>query len=210
MRKIIATFIFLVGLSFIFAQPMMNNTNRPVCPNRPMMDNCDIAFGSDKGSTSDRSDKPFGPGWMEKEPKEMMESIRMWRMTEALDLSSDQSAKLFPKLKDMRQLREDFENTRMSIINDITYLLHQDNPADKDLRYKLDTLQTADDNFHKQEAKLQKDIASILTIKQQAKLVLFQLKFDEEMRQIIGKVREHHQGAEQKPHPRWQFWRQWQ
>ena len=210
MRNIIITFI--LGVSFIFAQPITNNTNTRICPNcdnnRPMMDNCDIALGpelSNKGPMPDNP-KSFGPGWMEKDPKEMMESIRMWRMTEALDLTSDQSAKLFPKLKDMRQMKQEFDKNRMSIIKDIAYLLHQDNTADKDLRYKLDALETAESNFHKQEVNLKKDIMLILSTKQQAKLILFQLKFDEEMRQIIGKVKERYQGSGQRPHPKWQFW----
>lgn len=213
MRNIIATLVFVLGVSLVLAQPGPNHPNPtggPDCDNCEwMMDNCDLAIGPEmdnKEPMPDNPTKPMGLGWKDKNPREIMESIRMWRMTEALDLTSDQSAKLFPKLKDMRQLKQEFEKNRMNIINDITHLLRQDNTPDKDLRAKLDALETAENNFRKQEANLKKDIASILTVKQQARLVLFQLKFDEEMRQIIGKVKDRWQ---KEPPPKWQFWRKW-
>ncbi|MCX8014997.1 MAG: hypothetical protein N2748_03160, partial [candidate division WOR-3 bacterium] len=87
MQKILIS--LLIGLSIIFAQPIPDDD--PPVPPEPM---CESELGEHK-------------------PREMMETIRIWKLTELLNLTEDQRAKFFPKLQDMRKTRDEFEQKRI-------------------------------------------------------------------------------------------------
>jgi len=216
MIKVVTILIF--GLSLIFAQPMTVQPNEPFCSDcinqGQMMEKPDESSGpglTNQGPMMDRPDEPFGPEYMNKEPREKLETIRIWQLTNALDLTEEQGTRLFPKLKDIRQARDSFERTRMKAINNLEEYLRDSKKFSNEIKNKLQEIELNEAKFRETEAKLRKEIASILTPEQQAKFMLFQMRFDNEMRQLIHKARnmpqermKREQG--QRPARRWRFW----
>ncbi len=228
MAKTIAALILVLGLSLIIAQPMNNHSNNqtgacPMSGDENMMpggpssscgqgDNIGpIAEGPDNmqgdPNQMDMQHRPMGPMGNPQEmlrgmkkPQEMVETIRIWKLTELLNLSEDQSTRFFPKLKAMKQLRDDYEENRMKAINELEGMLHEGKNNDKMISDKLAEIEQYDTKFHTDEAKMRKDIASTLTPEQQAKFMLFQMRFEDELRMAIHKA----QGMKKEAIKKWQ------
>jgi Spy/CpxP family protein refolding chaperone len=119
--------------------------------------------------------------------RESIETLRMWKLTKALDLDEATASRLFPLLnrydkkryriektvrKDMRDLKRALEDRRMSELQEILQRLED----------KHRELQRLNDE---ERAELKK----ILTPEQQARYVLFQYKFKKDMRRMIEKAK---------------------
>lgn len=225
MVKTIATMMLVLGLSLVMAQPMNNPTGNqtgacPMSGQENMMpggqnlscEQCDemgpISQGPDNvqrdPNQMDMQHRMMGdPKEMlrgMKKPKEMVETIRIWKLTELLNLSEDQSTRFFPKLKIMKQLRDEYEQKRMKAITEMEDMLHAEKKNDKMITDKLQEIEQYDIKFHADEAKMRKEIASILTPEQQAKFMLFQMRFEEDLRMAIHKA----QGMKKDAIKKWQ------
>lgn len=116
--------------------------------------------------------------------RKRMETLKMWKLTKALDIDETTSAKLFPILNSydkrkaevhqnlregMRELRKSLEENRTDQLKNTLAMLEENNK----------TLQSINEE---EWAEMKK----ILTIEQQAKFVLFRQEFDKEVRKIIS------------------------
>ena len=116
---------------------------------------------------------------MNPERREQMEALRIWKMTEFLGLTSDQSIRFFPKLKEMEAgIRKNLDKQRdiMIEINKLTEdPKYKANPADvKKYAYRLAELEkeivTDKENFII-------SCADVLTTEQQLKFMTFENRF---------------------------------
>lgn len=124
-----------------------------------------------------------------REPKELIETLRIWRLTEELKLSEEQASKLFPKLRAMREAKREFRRERMEILKSMKKELKSEKPREKVLKEKIESLKRGEKGFREKEEGLREEISRILTIEQQARLLVFQEKFDKEIRTLIRKVK---------------------
>jgi len=118
-----------------------------------------------------------------KDRREKMKKYRTWKMTEYLDLTSEQSQKFFPEYNE-------FENKMMEKGKEFKdYIIYIDSlvqkeaykPTEKDYHKFLQRI----DEFEQHKIRMKKDfledIDSILTTKQKIKLLIFDDKFKHEM-----------------------------
>lgn len=132
-------------------------------------------------------DRPPSKEQIEKVRKRM-ETLRMWRLTEALNLDEKASAQIFPilnrfdkkryELEDflregMRDLRESLRNKKEEQIKKILNKLEQDHRALQSLKQD-------------EWAELKK----VLTVEQQARFIIFLTEFEREVRRLIAEARE--------------------
>ena len=120
--------------------------------------------------------------------REKLEALRVWRLTEELNLSEDQSAQFFPKLKQLRQVKDDFRAQRGVLMDELTAELAKKPPATARLKAALDSLQTIEDNRRAIEARVKHEIGQILTIEQQARMTVFQANFERQTRRVIKQI----------------------
>ncbi|MEO0083796.1 MAG: hypothetical protein ABIK33_05395 [candidate division WOR-3 bacterium] len=187
MRNII--FGLLLTLSIILAQPM-----------------------PEKLAIAD--EPPDEPEFASKHPGQMMETIRVWRLTEILNLTEDQSVRFFPKIKELQKAREEFEQKRIEISSAIEDLLKDAKKYEKELKAKIQEFEQYETKLHEKEKQLRKEIANILTPEQQAKFMLFQMRFNREMREMIKEMRERkgemkrklRERFQEQRRKRWQLW----
>jgi len=131
--------------------------------------------------------QPPGPAPM---PSQKLEALRIWRLTQELNLSEDQSGQFFPKLTRLRELRHDLHDSRRALMKDLGVAVKETPLSADKLRLLLDSLETLDDNFHVAERKLRSELNDILTIEQQARFVLFTQSFEKETRKLIEQMRQ--------------------
>ena len=119
-----------------------------------------------------------------------LEALRIWRLTQELDLNEDQAALFFPKLKEMRELRHEHRLVRRALLDDLEDRLAVDPVDPVGLVPILDSLATIEDNLREAELGLRRELNTVLTVEQQARLYVFEAGFDRQARHIINQIRE--------------------
>lgn len=130
----------------------------------------------------------------EAKPKKLIETMRIWRMTEELDLSEEQISKFFPKLKSLDDAKEEFFTQRAGVVKDLAQLLKSAKPSIAAVEKKLGELEEVEQGFEKKRAKLKRDMRDILSVEQQARLVVFEFNFEREIKEIIRDIKRHRGG----------------
>ncbi|MBZ0168355.1 hypothetical protein MELA_02131 [Candidatus Methylomirabilis lanthanidiphila] len=119
------------------------------------------------------------------EGRRLIETIKIWKMTEALNLDEGQAAKLFPKLAQLEASRREFYRRQRVLRNELAELLKQRPLQDEQIKARLDQLDRVETDFRGREQIIKGGLRSILSPEQQARLALFEDRFETEMRRTI-------------------------
>ena len=138
-----------------------------------------------------------GPG----EGRRLIETIRIWKMTEVLGLSEDQAAKLFPKLTQLEVSRREFYRRQRLLRDEIAELLRRQPVREGDIKRRLEDLERTEVDFKGRERTVRIELQAILSLEQQARLALFEERFEAEMRRTIQDIRQRRQGLRPGPGP---------
>jgi len=130
------------------------------------------------------------PGPEERDPRAIIEKVRIYRLTEELDLSTDQAVKFFPKLNELRKAEDDFQKERMEFIAKLEEQV-RDQAPEKDLVQTLNGFEALIKVKMEKDKKIRDELRVLLTPVQQAKFVIFQTKFEQEIREMIREIRGH-------------------
>jgi Spy/CpxP family protein refolding chaperone len=120
--------------------------------------------------------------------RENIETLRMWKLLEALDLTSEQSDKFLPIFKDFQRARRDFEDQRRELMRKLEAAM-QGTPEEKQVREILADLEINRKQFQSEFDKYMDRTRTVLSIEQQAKLALFEDQFERRMRETIDQIR---------------------
>jgi hypothetical protein len=123
------------------------------------------------------------------EVRKKIDAVRIWRLTEALKLDADTSAKLSSLLSSHDQQRRAILRDQTVTINMLRFAVKLPRPNESTLKTHLDRYE----KYHRAMQELTNNemngLKNILTIEQQARYVVFQHEFMREMRGMIGGAR---------------------
>ncbi len=138
-------------------------------------------------------ERPPSREQMEKVRKRI-ETLRMWRLTKALDLDEKSSAQLFPLLNKYDRRRAEAE----SAVREDMRVLREAVRDNKDAQIKaaMERLERAHDSLQKIRDEERADLRKILTVRQQAEFILVMQEFDMEIRRIIAEARDRRPGRD--------------
>lgn len=145
----------------------------------------------EKGQASERRAAGRGERGAEnkEELKEMLETMRVWEMTKALELTGEQSLRFFPKLQELDKVKEGFNRQKVQIVTELQELTQAEQPDVQKIKEKLSALNKAEENARVKEAKIRDEAAGVLSVIQQAKFLVFQKEFEKKIRQMIMEVK---------------------
>ncbi len=125
----------------------------------------------------------------DQDPRAVIEKIRIWRLTQELDLSTEQTAMLFPKLNELRKIEKTYYEQKRLILVQLKDLLDR-RASDEELTVVLSRHQAM--NRQKIEMQIAKmaEIKKILTPVQQARYLIFEDEFSREIREMIKEVKQ--------------------
>ncbi|MGC1454960.1 MAG: hypothetical protein WA946_07190 [Nitrospirota bacterium] len=134
--------------------------------------------------------QPGRGGQMSEEKREevrkKIETVRIWRLTEALKLDAGTSAKLSSLLSSTDRHRWDILRERAVTIRILKAAIRSPKPDESQIKTCLEKLEK---NHYAMQALVNNEMSglkNILTIEQQAQYVVFQHEFMHEMRGMIG------------------------
>jgi Spy/CpxP family protein refolding chaperone len=133
-----------------------------------------------------------GPALSEEKRDEIrkkVEAIRIWKLTEELKLDANASAKLASLLSSMDQKRKETMREYMNTMRTLRVYLKSAKPDEAKIKPTLEKLE----NKHREMQEIRelelKNVRELLTIEQQARFLIFQQKFQSEMRSMIAGAR---------------------
>ena len=120
--------------------------------------------------------------------RDRIETLRMWKLTKALDLDEKTSAQLFPLLNKYDKKRSDTEKALRDNVRELRESLS--GKREGQLKNILDRLEQNHKGMQGIKDAEWDELKGILTVEQQAKFILFQLEFEREIKRIIEETRE--------------------
>ncbi len=122
------------------------------------------------------------------EVRKKFDAIRIWRLTEALKLDANTSAKLSSLLSSVDHQRRDILREKTTTITILKYVVKSPKPDETKIKTNLEKLEK---NHYAMQELINSErngLKNILTVEQQARYVVFQHEFMHEMRGMMGGV----------------------
>lgn len=121
--------------------------------------------------------------------KEILDALRMWKMTKFLELTEEQSLRIFPKLRESEKTKEEFGKKRTETLNELEKLLKEEKPDQAKVLELLNDMDKIESEVRAREDKFKEELKAILSPVQQAKFYIFMKDFEEDVKRMVAEVR---------------------
>ena len=129
----------------------------------------------------------------------IIEALLIWRLVDELDLTEQQIARLFPRIKALKQIRLELARRKRDLEAGLRVALNQRPPDEETIRIKVAQLNALRAETEQRRQRVLRQIASIFTLEQQAKFVLIQERFEAETLRLLDDIRRITEQARPRP-----------
>ncbi len=134
-----------------------------------------------------------GPPPMGGRSMERIERFKKMRLVEMLDLKEDQSVRFFARFNDFENTRRELNRQKDETLDKIERLIR--NKADqKEYEKIFDEVETVNRKIGEEKLKFFNSLTDLLAIEQRAKLILFERRFENELREAVKEAQERRRG----------------
>lgn len=128
--------------------------------------------------------------------RKKIEVVRIWRLTDALRLDTNTSAKLSSLLSSFDQQRRSVQRQQMMTMRTLRLAIQSPKPDESSIRTALEALEKNHLAMQELRNNEMSGLKNILTFEQQARYVVFQQEFMSEMRGMIHGARSYGYGGD--------------
>lgn len=155
------------------------------------------------GAETDNPGKPKRPQGMDIElSKEdiprLVEIIRIWKLVDELELKDNQLVEFLPRFKELNSLRSRYFRDRRNNMTTLTKLLDTKS-SEKEVKSAIEQFKAAEMSFYEKYRELDHALNSGLTVKQQAKFIVFEDKYRGDIRDLVKKLQDLSNLRDQQP-----------
>jgi Spy/CpxP family protein refolding chaperone len=119
----------------------------------------------------------------------VIEALLIWRLVDELDLTDQQVARIFPRIKALKDLRIELGIRRVVLQRELRVLVREQ-PRNEDLiRAKIAELEALRARIERQRGRILHEISAALTVEQQARFAIIQESFEAETIRTLEEVR---------------------
>jgi Spy/CpxP family protein refolding chaperone len=134
---------------------------------------------------------------MRKQGLERVERFRKMRMIEMLDLKEEQSVRFMARFKEFENNRQELQKQREVILDKIERLV-RNNADEKEIEKVFPEAEAINRKIGEARLTFFNSLSDLLTIQQRAKLLLFERRFEGELRDAVRqRMKERHPGIEE-------------
>lgn len=144
-------------------------------------------FAQPVAPLSPREDRPMGQDRAE-ELKKRVELIWMWKLTEELNLTEKEGARLFPLLRTYEEKKRNLREENRRLVRELEEMIGGRAP-EQELKRTIRTLEENDRKLQEMENEAFHEIEKILPIEKQARYIVFQARFHREIHGLIQRAR---------------------
>jgi Spy/CpxP family protein refolding chaperone len=129
--------------------------------------------------------QPPGPGWgQDPHSFERIQQLMKMRMVETLDLKEEQSVRFIARFNDWEKRRRELMSLKAEALDRIEKLV-KENGDDKDIEKAFSEVQVIESKNVEERVKFFNSLSDILSVTQRAKFMLFERKFERELRDAV-------------------------
>jgi hypothetical protein len=144
-------------------------------------------FAQPAGPPSPTEERPMNRERAD-ELRKRIELIWMWKLTEELDLTKEEGAKLFPLLSTYEEKKRELREENRRIVQTLEQMI-DDGAPEGDLKRTIRSLEDNKRKLNKVKEEGSHELAKILSVEKQAKYIVFQEYFRHEIHGLIQKAR---------------------
>lgn len=153
-------------------------------------------FAQPAGPPAPREDRPMNQERAE-ELRKRVELIWMWKLTEELNLTEKEGAKLFPVLRTYEEKKRGLREENRRLVGELERMI-KDNAPQGELKGIIRSLEENDGKRQDVEKEAFREIEKILSVEKQAKYIVFQARFKHEIHGLLQRAR-HKEKMSEKP-----------
>ena len=142
---------------------------------------------------------PVPPPRQEVRVRERIKMLRTWRLIEALDLTEEQSEEFFPLLKGFDRRQEELKERKADLALKLGRIAASESSTEKELGEAIEAYRETDAKLREECDRFYDEVADVLTLRQQARLLVFEERFRERLIGILRDIR-HGRGGMHEPH----------
>jgi Spy/CpxP family protein refolding chaperone len=117
-------------------------------------------------------------------------TMKMWKLTEELDLSEEQATRFIPMMNEMERKMEEVQRNRQETLRKLGDLAWEEKSKPEEINKLLDNLENLEQQQMDLRRQFRKDAAGVLKPDQMGRMVLFNLRFADTMRDAIREFEE--------------------
>jgi regulator of replication initiation timing len=136
---------------------------------------------------SPREDRPMNQERAE-ELRKKVELIWMWKLTEELNLSEKEGAKLFPVVHTYEEKKRGLREENRRLVRELERMI-KDKASEGELKRTIQAVEQNDRKLQEVEQEGFHEIAKILSVEKQARYIVFQAHFQHEIHGLIQGAR---------------------
>lgn len=119
----------------------------------------------------------------------VIEALLIWRLVDELNLTDQQVARIFPRIKALKDLRIELGLRRVTLQRELRALAREQ-PRNEDLiRAKIAELDALRTRIERERGRIFQEINAALTVEQQARFAIIQESFEAETIRTLEEVR---------------------
>jgi hypothetical protein len=188
MRQLVRVNIFLVFLLIVSSvTPAVNSFAAEQSETQPFRQRREFQ-GEER---EERGHRPRHHGRQKNRAREMMMTLKIWKITEALDVDELLAEKLFPRVRELENLRFEQHQELMELTRDLRGLLKK---IDQDMD-RIHSLSVHITNLKVEHAIAEREkleaIFEVLSTEQQASFLLMEAEFHQKMSRFIRDRKRH-------------------
>lgn len=130
-----------------------------------------------------------GPGPMREKIRQRIKTIKIWQLTDAVGLTPEQSEKFFPIYNKHQDTMQNLEREKQEALKRLNSLTDDPDASDDDINKSMMGIS----NFTRQSMEIRQDymkeVSTVLSLRQQGKLLAFEEMFKKRMQKIIEDIR---------------------
>jgi Spy/CpxP family protein refolding chaperone len=141
--------------------------------------------------------RPKGPrdGQRREQIEKRIQTMKIWKLTDELQLSEEQASKFFPLMSEMDRKMDELDQKRMDIVRGLGDLVWEEKADAGKINALLDDLEKLDREQAELRMQFRRDAAKVLKPDQVGKMILFNMRFPEIVRDTIREF------DDRPPHP---------
>lgn len=130
--------------------------------------------------------------WQDRDVYELVETVRIVRLSRELGLNDEQTVLLMRKYQDAKG---EFNalNQKQNKVRDQLKQLVKDEKSDEEISAKLNELMAVDKEIAEKKSSTYEDVAANLSVTQKAKLYVFMQEFEDNMRRLVERAHDFRQ-----------------
>jgi len=123
---------------------------------------------------------------------DMILALRISRMTQELGLSDQQIATILPKLRERDSVDIAYRQEQAADLKSLEAELSKRSPSERRIGEIIRRMQERERSYQAELTRIRNEIMSVLSVEQQARFIVFEVRFEREIQLLINRIKGRH------------------